>query len=856
MGFVEEYWQSAHRNIQIFLPMNILSIYVFNNKTSLCVKVVIHTLCSILIFITTCAAQIQEPYSPLHGGSYRGPFIRESPDPLVRYHWKRPKASDSLEIYTLSPKKITGTPDSSFHISPEGITVSGAGDLMFDFGAESAGWLEFDADDLEDSVTASISEYNEPAIVNAGAVHRIKTLAPIKYGHTYRLELNKALYEGVRFAWIHVKTVSRPWHLKNVRLVCQIRPTNYQGSFSCSDPKLTRIWYTGAYTVKLNLLQDYFGAILMERSDRHSWTGDAYPAQAAALAAFGNVDMVRKNLAYTSNQNNGIAAYSMYWVLSLIDYYNYTGDSAFLRKYVGNANMRLEKAFRGYDHLPPLHFMGWDERLGAGFENPQIQEAQDTYKMLCIQAWRAFAGAMASIDKNELAARYERIAARKIHEMEYNEKEVIRFGIHALSRAINAGLGGDSLVERLSRMAFNDRLQRLSYSPFNQFFIIQAMAKAGQYEDALVTVRDCWGGQIDYGGTSFFEVYRPSWNAMLKPNDPPPNNQCGYTSLCHPWSAGVTQWLSENVLGIKPVTPGFKYFSVIPHLGRTLTWVKGDMPTPYGPVTADFNILSGIYKITVPSGTIAREIALPTGGRKVRKVMVNGKVLPEDVSHLSTGIDGVNTDSDYVRIRNVKPGIYSFRMTYSGAYRNTHPSPGKFDYQITSFTRDSLTSGHWASKYGKDGYMLLGYPPDNVSEKVPSYVDTIIFRKDKAVVWDSATSGTRAPDAPFAGKRMAAAITTQDPNATYQTMTIDIRLKKDHPCRISLYFLDWDKGDRSSAIELFDLQTLAIMAPVKMVRHYKNGKYLSFSCNRSIRIRIDQVRGENAAVSGIFFDGP
>ena len=111
---------------------------------------------------------------------------------------------------------------------------------------------------------------------------------------------------------------------------------------------------------------------------------------AAALAAFGNYDVIKKNIAYTSSQDNGIAAYSLYWVLSLVDYYNYTGDTVFLKEYAANADKRLEKAYKEYDHLPPLNFMGWDERLGAGFENPQIKEGQNTYRMLCINTWKQF----------------------------------------------------------------------------------------------------------------------------------------------------------------------------------------------------------------------------------------------------------------------------------------------------------------------------------------------------------------------------------------------------------------------------------------------------------------------------------
>ena len=47
---------------------------------------------------------------------------------------------------------------------------------MMDFGQENAAWLEFDSIDMTGEVTMSISEYNEPAILNEGAQSRIKNI--------------------------------------------------------------------------------------------------------------------------------------------------------------------------------------------------------------------------------------------------------------------------------------------------------------------------------------------------------------------------------------------------------------------------------------------------------------------------------------------------------------------------------------------------------------------------------------------------------------------------------------------------------------------------------------------------------
>jgi len=320
------------------------------------------------------------PYNPVSATSI-DKKIDYSPDPLYGYRWENPRSTDELEIYTLYPVQLSADEPGNFEYEKDLSTVKVTGDcsLMFDFGQVNAGWLEFDSDNMDAEIEMSISEFNEPAVFNLGSQHPVKTARPARYGNTYRLELNNELYEGVRFGWIHLKKLNRPATIKNVRLICQIKPTNYEGSFSCSDKTLTRMWYIGAYTVKLNLLKDHFGAILMERSDRHSWTGDAHVSQAASMVAFGNYDFVKTNLIYTSEQYNGIASYSLYWVLSLIDYYNYTGDKELVDRFLENACGKLETAYSHYGQNPHIAFCGWDERLGAGFEST-TNEAQLLYK--------------------------------------------------------------------------------------------------------------------------------------------------------------------------------------------------------------------------------------------------------------------------------------------------------------------------------------------------------------------------------------------------------------------------------------------------------------------------------------------
>ena len=67
-------------------------------------------------------------------------------------------------------------------------------------------------------------QYNEPGVYNSGPAHPDKTAAPVAYaGGWWRLELNSELYEGVRFGFVHVRSMKQPWVITALRRVCQVR---------------------------------------------------------------------------------------------------------------------------------------------------------------------------------------------------------------------------------------------------------------------------------------------------------------------------------------------------------------------------------------------------------------------------------------------------------------------------------------------------------------------------------------------------------------------------------------------------------------------------------------------------------
>ncbi len=801
---------------------------------------------------------IAEPYPVLHGGAWSGPKVKLSPDPLVAYRWAHPRAGDGLQTYVLRPMAVsTQTPKSFSGLeSVTGghcdVTVTGTGAIRVDFGTESAAWIEFDSPDLNGSkVAMGVSEFDAPAHEPNHAIG-----IPEKVGHTYRLKLNPQYYEGVRFGWIYVRSFSgKPWHITAVRAVCQIKPTNYNGSFSCSDPMLTRIWYTGAYTVKLNLLKNYFGAVLMDRGDRISWVGDAHIAQSAAMAAFGNFSFVKQNLNISAGKGNGIASYYLYWVLSLVDYYRYTGDAAELQRYYPLVKTLLAKAAANFAH-PHIAFYGWGDRLGgfASAENPQTREA---YRMLFVESCRRFAWAAGAAGNKRLQTQYKTIADDYAAKIQSQPSWVRTVNIYPATDGINAGIPTPAQRRMLYRRCFANRLDRMAYSPFNEYFVVEAMARLHRWDEALETVLDDWGGQINYGGTTFFEVYRPSWNNIIPTNGGIPSTICGPTSLCHPWSSGCTTWLTQWIAGIRPMTPGFATVDIVPHLGRTLTWVKATAPTPHGIICESLNVNRGTARYRIPNGIVAK-IGVPNVFRRITEITINGQPAWKD-GHFTAcpGVGGAVQSRNFVYFTDVRPGQYTLAISYHG-----HTPPflhEPFIYPVQVLWQDSITQGNWGGVYGRDGYVLFADGPKEANiEHLPSYVKSVHCLWTHKTRWPSNGSDPRALAAsPKNGRnhRMAGVVfsdlTSQAPQAA-----VDIRLRHRRNYLLALYAVDFDRKNRKEVITIEDLRTKKLLAPVQAFSHFSGGKYMVFECHGSVRVRFDPIRGGNAVLSGIFFDPP
>ena len=96
--------------------------------------------------------------------------------------------------------------------------------------------------------------------------------------------------------------------------------------------------------------------------------------------------------------------------------------------------------------------------------------------------------------------------------------------------------------------------KRLNCGVYISFFLLKALCKYGRHDLAMDLIlsddRFSWGTMLKQDATTCFEV----WDKEFKWN----------TSLCHPWASAPIPVLVEDIMGIKPMEPGWKGFSTQP----------------------------------------------------------------------------------------------------------------------------------------------------------------------------------------------------------------------------------------------------------------------------------------------------
>ena len=139
---------------------------------------------------------------------------------------------------------------------------------------------------------------------------------------------------GFRFVYLELLTPAKV-QIKTVQAMLVYQPYEYLGSFESDDEKLNRIYDTAAYTCHLCLQNELWDGI---KRDRLIWIGDLSPELKTVKYVWGDVPQIYNGLALSAHNTvlptwiNGIATYSLWWLINLEEWVFYTGKREYLEE--------------------------------------------------------------------------------------------------------------------------------------------------------------------------------------------------------------------------------------------------------------------------------------------------------------------------------------------------------------------------------------------------------------------------------------------------------------------------------------------------------------------------------------------
>ena len=482
-------------------------------------------------------------------------------------------------------------------------------------------------------------------------------------------------------------------------------PKQYRGHFLSSSVALNEMWYDGAYTSQLDMvpggIDGWAQAAVVDgaKRDREIWSADLvtegqtiYDSLGAGGSRFVQrslarlVDSATDTVVTTAGLRGGVPFafdYSLPYQLDaidgLVDYYRATGDATFATQELPTVTteMAAVAAAVGADHLLLTTSSGGRNNDGDGAD----WDIYDGGKAGAVTAYNALyyhtllevaylernlghvalgntyvaqAGALKRAINAHLfdsaTGAYEVSNQEPGTIAEDANAEAILYGIApgdrapSILRVLQSTLWTARGAEPFSSNAHYSAI----ISPYVNGLEVDARFAAGDTTGAMQLLQDMWGQMLDPEGPYYTGTF---WE-KLEPDGHPPDSE---TSLAHGWSTTPTSALTQYVLGVAPVAPGYATWLIKPHPG-TLTWAQGRVPTPRGPISVTWTDSAAqefTLTLTTPNDTSGTVVVPAAPGQAVR---VDGRVAWSGTRALA---DHAYRSGPYVHLLDVGAGRHT-----------------------------------------------------------------------------------------------------------------------------------------------------------------------------------------------------
>lgn len=525
------------------------------------------------------------------------------------------------------------TPPSQFHLErkeqrpvsatiPDGFPAG----VLYDFGRETFGYLKVNG--LKGTVRVYYGESREEALDRDHCETLDVLSCSASDGLSCRVDDGFSVANSKAFRFVYIEKENDASYT-DVLMDYEYAPFDAQrsGSFHCSDDEINRIWDVAAYTMDLTTREFFMDGI---KRDRWTWSGDAIQSYLMNYYLRFDAECVKRTIRQLRGKDpvtahvNTIMDYTFYWFKSIHDYYEYTGDVAFVREMwprmvtlMGYVESRLNGQGMAEGQPDDWIFVDWvdfpmHKRGTLCFEQILLMKAMETMA-ICAELVVAADPAATTPDASASGYRVKAEALRKKIKETFWSDELKAF-FHAIEEgtlnrqitkfpnmfAILYGLADEEERRDIMQSVMLNRDIPAITTPYMRFYELETLLIDGHHGQVLKEIRDYWGGMLREGATSFWEKYNPEESGAehLAMYGRPYGK-----SLCHAWGASPVYLLGKYYLGVRPTKPGYEEFEVRPNLSN-LEWITGDVPTPNGIIHVEMNRHEIKVRATEGRGTL------------------------------------------------------------------------------------------------------------------------------------------------------------------------------------------------------------------------------------------------------------
>ena len=492
----------------------------------------------------------------------------------------------------------------------------------------------------------------------------------------------------------------------NVSGTVQVQDVHFQpagynadpiGAFSCNNTRLNTLWTKCRNTSYVCMRDQFYDCPDRERGQ---WWGDVseqilysfylYDAKASLLAKKGFRELMKTQKSngslYTTAPgtrfelpDQNIAAVS-----SIGDYFLYTGDTALVRELYPKIAAYIKQyvaAGRNTDGMlilqnGPWNWIDWgtnlDVQTGSACTvvNGLFVRLMETAKTLATAGGNisdvSYYQGLEDAVKDHFNQYLWNTAAKAYVFDWMNDAQSATIDDRSNAWAVLAG-AADS-AKRAGVLNILNTQQNAS--PYQERYIEDAMFTMGKDSAALTRMLSYYQPDIDSWSTTMWE-------------------RMGSTSTNnHAWAAGACYLLGAYVAGIKPTTPGFTTYQVLPMLG-SLTAVSATVPSVKGSIATVDSLTSTnmSLKLVSPTGTKAL-VGIPKR-RPWQMVTANGAVVWNLGTYTNgvTGVSGAGVDNAYIKF-NVDPGTWQFVAYVTTGAHGSSLRSARSEAQPLQITRD------------------------------------------------------------------------------------------------------------------------------------------------------------------------